>query len=270
MAAEDPWAGSRAPRPVQKPGGRWRFGISLNFLFLIAICVALGLALVFVPAITGIFTFLFIAAGWVLSVVLHEFGHAFIAWRAGDTTVVRKGYLTLDPLKYTDLTTTLVFPLIALAIGGIGFPGAAVYLRPDLMRSRLWRSLSSLAGPAMTGVVLVALSFGVEAAQRAPALAHAMAFLAFLQATALILNLLPVPGLDGYGVIRPFLPLSLQRSMRKWERVGMILLLGALFIVPGVSLSLIDAALVLTDGLGIPRPDIGTGMAAFRFWRFGG
>ncbi|MFV4649204.1 site-2 protease family protein, partial [Mycobacterium tuberculosis] len=135
-----------------------------------------------------------------------ESGHAFVAWRAGDTSVVGKGYLSLDPLKYTDLATTIIFPLIVLALGGIGFPGAAVYLRPDLMRSPMGRAMASLAGPAMTGAVLLLLGFGMSLAGGAPTLFQALGFLAFLQATALILNLLPVPGLDGYGVIRPFLP----------------------------------------------------------------
>jgi Zn-dependent protease len=95
-------------------------------------------------------TFAFVAMTWVLSVGIHEFGHAFVAHKAGDTTIVDKGYLTLDPLKYSDLSTTLIFPLIALALGGIGFPGGAVYLREDLMRTKGWRSLASLAGPLGT------------------------------------------------------------------------------------------------------------------------
>ncbi len=244
-------------------------GVSRNFFLLIAACVGLGAALALAPLAAGVLTFLFIAAGWILSVVIHEFGHAIVAYRAGDTSVLRKGYLTLDPLKYTDLGVTLLLPLVALAMGGIGFPGAAVYLRPDLMRSRIGRSLASLAGPVMTGVVLVVLSLGLRALQpdSAPALYCALSLLAFLQATALILNLLPVPGLDGYGVLRPFIPNAIRTRMKPLERASMLLLLAALFFIPGASDLLFAAAFAVTDALGVPRGAVGSGFHLFQFWR---
>ena len=45
--------------------------------------------------------FVFVIAGWVLSLSLHEFGHAYTAWRFGDHDVAVRGYLTLNPLKYS-------------------------------------------------------------------------------------------------------------------------------------------------------------------------
>src|SRR5690606_3964444 len=188
-----------------------RRGISASAIGLLAGWLALGAVLALVPGAPGVVTFAFVVAGWMLALVAHEFGHAFVAWKAGDHTVAEKGYLTLDPIKYADLGTSLVIPMIALALGGIGFPGGAVYLREDLMRSPAWRSAASLAGPAGTLAMFVTLSaaaqfwLGLYGADGI-ALSAALAFLAFLQATALILNLLPVPGLDGWGVIRPFLP----------------------------------------------------------------
>ena len=96
-------------------------------------------------------------------------------------------------------------------MGGVGFPGGAVYIRNDLIRTPLWRSATSLAGPAATLVVLLSISivlavwenFGMlEGRGPLAALLEALTVLAFLQATALILNLLPIPGLDGFGAIR--------------------------------------------------------------------
>lgn len=257
--------------PPAEPRPAWR-GVSLNFFILVAACIGLGAALVLAPQAAGVLTFLFIAAGWILSVVIHEFGHAVVAYKAGDTTVVGKGYLTLDPLKYTDLGVTLLLPLVALAMGGIGFPGAAVYLRPDLMRSKLGRSLASLAGPVMTGVVLALLALGLRLPPpaAAPALYCALALLAFLQATALILNLLPVPGLDGYGVLRPFMPRSVQRGMRPMEGLSMLLLLAALFFIPGVSGLLFSTAFAITDALGVPQGAVAAGFGLFQFWKPGG
>jgi Zn-dependent protease len=217
-----------------------------------------------------VLTFAFVVVGWILSVVVHEFAHAYVAYKAGDHTIAQKGYLTLDPLKYTDLGTSLILPLVVLAMGGIGFPGGAVYLRDDLMRSRRGRALASLAGPLGTLAVLVGLAiclaadraFGVETSP----LSRAAAFLAFLQAFALVLNLLPLPGLDGFGVIRPYLP---ERVQQQATKVGALVFIGlflAIFFVPPVSRLFFGLAFLLVQAFGVSGSAIGAGYEAFRFW----
>lgn len=242
-----------------------RTSLSSNALILIAACVGLGWAVAAELPPAGPLTFAFVAATWILSVGVHEFGHAFVAHKAGDTTIVEKGYLTLDPLKYSDLVTTIIFPLIALALGGIGFPGGAVYLREDLMRSKGWRSLASLAGPLGTLAVLVALAVVLPFVASGP-LYNALSLLALLQASALVLNLLPIPGLDGYGVIRPFLSDGVRARLVKIERIGFLILFALIFWVPGVSGFIFGAALAVTDLLGVSRPAVGAGWQAFHFW----
>lgn len=242
-------------------------GLSPNALILIAACAALAAGLVLLPQASGVLTFAFVAASWVLSVGVHEFGHAFVAHKGGDTTIVGKGYLTLDPLKYSDLSTTLIVPLIALALGGIGFPGGAVYLREDLMRGPGWRSLASLAGPLGTLAVLAAIAVVLPGiGPGAPALTNALSLLAFLQASALVLNLLPVPGLDGYGVLRPFLPGGVQAALAPVERYGFLVLLGLIIFIPGVSLLIFGVAGGLAAGLGVSPQAMGAGWNAFHFW----
>jgi Zn-dependent protease len=232
--------------------------------------IALGLALALAPSGRTPLTFAFVLGGWVLAVMAHEFAHAAVAYLAGDHTVRDKGYLAFDPRRYGDLATSLVIPLLALALGGIGFPGGAVYLREDLMRSRLWRAAASLAGPAATLIVLLALSFALSLWGRAALpspLSDALAMLAFLQAMALVLNLLPIPGLDGFGAIRPFLPTSWRGGLRRFEGLSMLALLGGLMFVPGVSGMLLGTAADLSEALGVPRSAIGAGWDAFHFWR---
>jgi Zn-dependent protease len=253
---------------LETPTPRW--SISPNALILIGACVALGAALTIPTSLTGFLTFAFVAAAWVLSVGIHEFGHAFVAHKAGDTTIVDKGYLTLDPLKYSDLSTTLVIPLIALALGGIGFPGGAVYLREDLMRTKAWRSLASLAGPLGTLVVLLAIAAGLaimtSQGQAGTPLFNARALLGLLQASALFLNLLPVPGLDGYGVLRPFLPDGLRAKLAPVERFGFLVLFGLIFFVPGASGLIFGPAIALARFLGVPGQAMAAGWDAFHFW----
>lgn len=240
-------------------------------LTLLAAFAALAVALALTPAGRTPLTFGFVMIGWVLAVMAHEFAHAFVAHLAGDTTVQAKGYLSFDPRRYGDLATSLVIPLIALALGGIGFPGGAVYLRNDLMRSRSWRAAASLAGPAATLVVLLALAvvLGLWPPADGPPgpLFQGLAMLAFLQAMALVLNLLPVPGLDGFNALRPFLPDAWGPAIRKVEGVAMLALLAALLFVPGVGGLLFGAATDLTASLGVPRSAIAAGWNAFHFWK---
>jgi Zn-dependent protease len=246
---------ARAPRAPLSP----------NALILIAACIGLGWAVAAQLPPVGPITFAFVVATWVLSVGVHEFGHAFIAWKAGDHTIVEKGYLTLDPLKYTDFVTTIFIPLLALALGGIGFPGGAVYLREDLMRSKAWRSLASLAGPLGTLVVLLVIALALPFVA-SPDLISALSLLAMLQGSALVLNLLPLPGLDGYGVIRPFLPDGIRNAIGRFEAIGIVLLLGLIFFVPGASRLIFGSALAITDLLGVSRSAIAAGWDAFHFW----
>jgi Zn-dependent protease len=235
---------------------------------LVAAFAGLAAALAMAPPGKTPLTFAFVLVGWILAVMAHEFAHAGTAYLAGDHTVREKGYLSFDPRRYGDLGTSLVIPLIALALGGIGFPGGAVYLRNDLMRSPAWRAAASLAGPAATLAVLLVLALVLNLWGGAPsALFAALAMLAFLQATALILNLLPLPGLDGFNAIRPFLPASWSPMLHKLEGLSLLILLAAVFLIPGFSDVLFGVAVLIAALLGVPADAMQAGWDAFHFWR---
>ena len=104
--------------------------------------------------------FVFVVFGWLVSLCLHEFGHAYTAWRYGDHDVEIRGYLTLNPLKYSNPLLSLGIPVLFIALGGIGLPGGAVYVRTWSMTKRQ-RTTVSLAGPfanVVLAVVLLALT----------------------------------------------------------------------------------------------------------------
>jgi Zn-dependent protease len=258
-----------AAQPAAGPEARPERASNLVGAGIFAIWLALGAALLFVSQAPHVLTFAFVMVGWLLSMMAHEFSHALVGWMGGDHTVRSKGYLDFDPRRYGNLQTTLIVPLLALAMGGIGFPGGAVYLRNDLMRGRVWRAAASLAGPAATGVILLmlALILGVWWGTGASGdLFAALTMLAFLQATALILNLLPIPGLDGFGAIRPFLPPSLAPSIRRAEGLSTLALLALVFFVPGAGALLFRAAAGLGMALGLQPDALQDGWRAFHFW----
>ena len=161
--------------------------------------------------------------GWIMSVVLHEFAHGVVAYWGGDYTIRERGGLTLNPLQYIDPFMSLVLPAIVFLIGGIPLPGGATYIRRDLLRSRKWESLVSAAGPAMNVLILLVLvlpfhpSIGWMTPPARGQASNAMVFvgaMAWLQMLAVLLNLLPVPPLDGFGIISPWMnPAARQRMM---------------------------------------------------------
>jgi Zn-dependent protease len=114
--------------------------------------------------------------------------------------------------------------------------------------------LAALAAP---------FALGLPAKTGADAFWAALGFLAYLQATAVILNLLPVPGLDGFGVLRPHLPYAMQaQAATIASAMGFVLL--ALFMVPQFGAAIRNASNKVTDKAGIERYYIGKGYAMFR------
>lgn len=160
-----------------------------------------------------LFMFAFVISGWLVALCLHEFGHALTAFLGGDESVEDKGYLTLNPLKYTHPIISVVIPLVMLLMGGIAFPGGAVYINIHALRKPKYRSLVSAAGPLANFICLLLLGLPFSNIPfyyifpNAPIeFLSALGLLALLQMIALFINLLPIPGLDGFGILEPFLP----------------------------------------------------------------
>ncbi len=210
--------------------------------------------------------FIFVIGGWVVSLCLHEFGHAYTAWRFGDHDVAVRGYLTLNPLKYSHPLLSLGLPLLFIALGGIGLPGGAVYLQTGYMTPRQ-RTIVSLAGPFANLVLAVALLASVRLFfDRDHAVFWSgVAFLGFLQLTALVLNLLPVPGLDGFAALEPHLSPATQRALEPAKQFGFLILL-VLLLVPGLNKWFFAAVFGLFDLSGVPGGLAMVGGELTRFW----
>lgn len=210
--------------------------------------------------------FVFVIAGWLVSLCLHEFGHAFTAWRFGDHDVAVRGYLTLNPLRYTDPLLSIGLPVLFIALGGIGLPGGAVYVRTSFMTTRQ-RTMVSLAGPLANVVLAVLL---LAATRLFYDSAHSafwsgVAFLGFLQVTAVVLNLLPIPGLDGYGALEPHLDRDTQRSLEPVKQWGILVLLLLLF-VPPLNQAFFSLVYWFFDFSGVPSVLAAWGSELTRFW----
>jgi Zn-dependent protease len=212
--------------------------------------------------------FLFVVTGWTVSLCLHEYAHALVAYKGGDHDVAHRGYLTLDPVKYTHPLLSFVLPVVFLMMGGIGLPGGAVWVNHSVIRSRAVDSLISFAGPATNLVFAVALvlpfTFGLDGGDSA--FWAALAFLAFLQLTASILNFLPVPGIDGGNLLFPWLSPQWQRGFNHVAPYGMLLLIALLFFSPVVNNWFFNVVYALGDVIGLPSSLISDGYSLFKFW----
>jgi len=212
-------------------------------------------------------TFLVVLIGWIFSLCLHEFSHALAAYLGGDTSVREKGYLTFNPLKYTHPVYSLLLPLIFLVLGGIGLPGGAVYIEKWRLRSRGWESAVSLAGPSANLLLALVLATVLYFAHpTATGLWPALAFLALLQVTAVMLNLVPLPPLDGYGVLSPYFPAPIREQL---DRAGGILILAffaVLWYVPLISDAFWKIVFAVSGLFGIPLSLAVQGLSLFQFW----
>ncbi|MDQ6876103.1 MAG: hypothetical protein M3082_00055 [Candidatus Dormibacteraeota bacterium] len=279
-AAKPAFAGDprSAPRPDAAlrrkplPSLRGVLTVSPVFLGLLGITAGAGVLLWFdaVPVAAPFLTIIFVTAGWITSVCVHEFGHALVAYLGGDRMVVAHGYLSLNPLRYTNILLSVVMPIAFLLLGGIGLPGAAVYINHSAIRSRLWDSAVSLAGPAGTLLcgLLIAIPFmlpnHLQWMVGHISLFAALAFLGFIEAIALVLNLLPIPGLDGFGIIRPWLPYSAQDLAIRFGQAAIIGVFILLFFVAPVSHAFFQLVLQVTAVAGIDPGLIGLGQAQMR------
>ncbi len=148
-----------------------------------------------------------------LSLTVHEFFHAFTAWRLGDDTAARSGRLTLNPIPHIDLFGTILFPMLGMPIGW----AKPVPVNPSRFTRRISMGLgdiiTSAAGPLsnlalalLSAVVLGLLARLAPATLDAPGVAGLLDGLILVNAGLFVFNLLPIPPLDGSHVVASIIP----------------------------------------------------------------
>lgn len=263
----------RFPERGQAPPPGRAVAVSPRFIPFVAAFLASGVALYTGLASGGVPVFVFVMSGWIVSLCLHEFGHAYAAYLGGDVGVKERGYLSLDPLGYTQPMFSIVLPVLFLAMGGIALPGGAVYIDRSKLKSRMWDSIVALAGPAMTLAFLLAVCapfmLGFYTRSTAATENHfwaGLAMLAYLQAMALVFNLLPLPGFDGFGALAAFMSPQLERKLLDYAQPVLLVLILAIFVYPPALMPIHMAAIWLTELLGVDFMPLALGLQLFRFW----
>ncbi|MBV2362778.1 site-2 protease family protein [Streptomonospora nanhaiensis] len=220
-------------------------------------------ATVYVPA-------LFILTGWAVSIALHEFGHAATAHALGDRSLRGGAYLRLNPFGYGELFANLLMPLAFVLFGGVGLTGPAGYVDHAAVGGRGRRSAVAAAGIGVSLVLAAALAAAVAALVPAGMFTDnwmlgGLMYLCYLNLTVALVNVLPVPGLDGFDVVAPFLPERLVARVRPWGVFGVIAVFAVLW-VPTVNVAVPTLLIDLFAAVGLPQIDIGFGEVLLRFW----
>ena len=160
----------------------------------------------------------------IISVILHEVAHGYAAYLLGDPTAKLEGRLTLNPISHIDPIGTLVIPLVLFASqAGFLFGWAKpVPYNPYNLKKRFDETIVAAAGP-MTNValaLLAALLYHALGSNTSELIASFLFMVIFINLFLAVINLLPLPPLDGSKIISTLLPVGMR--LRLEERIASV------------------------------------------------
>lgn len=170
-----------------------------------------------------------------ISLSFHEAMHAFVAHALGDSTAEEEGRLTLNPLVHIDLFTTILLPALLLIAGLPPILAAKpVPFNPNRVKfQEFGAAMVGLAGPLSNLLLAAITAFIITTVQPLAGSTSFVVLMTFLQVNVgvFIFNMLPIPPLDGSRVLYAFAPESVQRVMEQIESFGILIILGAFFLL---------------------------------------
>ncbi|RTR33038.1 site-2 protease family protein [Robertmurraya yapensis] len=163
----------------------------------------------------------------IIAFTVHEFAHAYVAYRFGDSTAKKQGRLTLNPIQHLDPIGTIL-----LFIAGFGWARPVPVNRFFFKNPRLAGILVSVAGP-LSNLIMACLGFIIWYGLVGTGLAEGMSefvpnFLdtfIYLNMLLFVFNLLPFPPLDGYRIIEDLVPGNIRPKMTQFEQYGSLIFL---------------------------------------------
>ena len=156
----------------------------------------------------------------VLSVTFHEFTHAWSAHELGDSTAQRMGRMTLNPIKHFDPLGALMIVFMAFSGVGIGW-GRPVPVNPYNLRGnpRVSMGITSAAGPFSNLVLAALFAIPLRLGLSMPSLLATFLWVVVaVNASLAVFNLLPLPPLDGFGVLQGLLGTLRTRWAYQWSQ----------------------------------------------------
>ena len=169
------------------------------------------------------------------SMAVHEAMHAFTSHWLGDTTARDMGRLSLNPLKHIDVSTTLLLPILLIAVGLPPiFAAKPVPFNPDRVKfDEFGAALIGIAGP-VTNLVLAAFgALFLRGLNMPTTLFNILAIFVMVNVAFFVFNMIPFPPLDGSRLLYALAPEPIQEVMYRIESMGfMAILLFFIILVP--------------------------------------
>lgn len=172
-----------------------------------------------------------------ISFPVHEFSHAFAAFRLGDSTARWQGRLTLDPRAHFDPIGALALIISSLLGGGIGWAKPTPVNPYNLQYGRRGEALVALAGPVSNLIIAAALAIPIRLIAHDPTmegtiLASTPAIVAwdilyfffFINCALFVFNLVPIPPLDGWKILLGLVDARTAYTLRQYEQYALVLL----------------------------------------------
>jgi len=198
------------------------------------------------------------------AITLHEVAHGYAAKYFGDFTAQRLGRLSLNPLKHLDPIGTVLLPLVSLVIGGFLFGWAKpVPINPNNLKNSRHMAVIAAAGPLANLVMGMAWAFGIRigmmVAPEMPWLGVPLFYMSYagitINAALMVLNLLPLPPLDGGRVLVALLPPQQAQVVENLEPWGFpiiltLLITGLLAKLMGPLVNGVEWLMLAVVGLG--------------------
>ncbi len=181
-------------------------------------------------------TLVLLTPGLLFGFTIHEFSHAYAAYRLGDDTAARQGRLTLNPLMHLDLMGTILF-----LIAGFGW-ARPVPINPANFRDpKKGDLIATAAGPASNLVGALVLALLLKAAlafstagSMGTTFAEVLHYAVYVNLLLCFFNLIPIFPLDGARIVRAILPLNQAYQFSRLEPIGPLLLMGLIIAGPRI------------------------------------
>jgi Zn-dependent protease len=166
-------------------------------------------------------SFLIVVAALILSIVIHEVSHGFMANWLGDPTARLAGRLTLNPISHIDPIGSIAVPaFLVLTNAGLLFGWAKpVPYNPYNLKNQRWgEALVAFAGPGVNLIIAFVFAILIRvgvASGFAPAFIDLASYIVYINILLAFFNLIPIPPLDGSKVLAGILPWNLQMRYRE-------------------------------------------------------
>lgn len=169
----------------------------------------------------------YVVAVLLIAFTIHEFSHAYVAYKFGDPTAKNQGRVTLNPISHIDPLGTLL-----LLIAGFGWARPVPVNRFNFKRPRLAGFLVSFAGP-LSNLLLAIVAFIIWYSMAAAGLGENMPVYIYtfidmfiqINIVLFVFNMLPLPPLDGYHILQDLAPTDVRAKMIQFESYGALIFL---------------------------------------------